>query len=240
MVEGRSKAVFKDWLAGRPEPWRANIEIVAMAGFSGFKTAAAEEIPEATAVMNTPSASSALPPTPWTAAAGRIQQQLHGHGGRSGDPLHSTRRTLSTGDGLLTDKQRTRLHALFAVPEHVEVEATWGIDRRRIAACRDHDRTRGRAAMTALIDAVGAGVPATLVELRWLGRTLKQPAADISADFDRPHTSNGPTEAINGPLEHLRGSALGFRNLTNYLARSLLESGGFRPRLLRPRSGGPL
>jgi len=29
-------------------------------------------------------------------------------------------------------------------------------------------------------------------------------------------------------LEHLRGSALGFRDLTNYIARSLLEAGGFR------------
>ena len=38
-------------------------------------------------------------------------------------------------------------------------------------------------------------------------------------------------EGINGRLEHLRGSALGFRNLTNYIARSLLESGGFRPRV---------
>ena len=35
----------------------------------------------------------------------------------------------------------------------------------------------------------------------------------------------------DGRLEHLRGSALGFRNLTNYIARSLLETGGFRPRL---------
>ncbi|GAB3897540.1 hypothetical protein GCM10027612_54040 [Microbispora bryophytorum subsp. camponoti] len=51
------------------------------------------------------------------------------------------------------------------------------------------------------------------------------------AYFDRPGTSNGPTEAINGRLEHLRGSALDFRNLTNYIARSLLETGGFRPRL---------
>ena len=41
--------------------------------------------------------------------------------------------------------------------------------------------------------------------------------------------------AINGRLEHLRGSALGFRNLTNYIARSLLETGGLRPRL-HPRS----
>jgi hypothetical protein len=31
------------------------------------------------------------------------------------------------------------------------------------------------------------------------------------------------------------GSALGFRNLTNFIARSLLETGGFRPRL-HPRS----
>jgi hypothetical protein len=30
----------------------------------------------------------------------------------------------------------------------------------------------------------------------------------------------------------LRGSALGFRNLANYIARSLLETGGFRPQLL--------
>jgi len=33
------------------------------------------------------------------------------------------------------------------------------------------------------------------------------------AYFDRPRTSNDPTEAINGRLEHLRGIALGFRSL---------------------------
>lgn len=44
-----------------------------------------------------------------------------------------------------------------------------------------------------------------------------------------------PGEAINGRLEHFRGSALGFRNLTNYIARSFLETGGFRPQL-HPRS----
>jgi len=60
---------------------------------------------------------------------------------------------------------------------------------------------------------------------------LKKRSADVLDYFDRPGTSNGPTEAINGRLEHLRGSALGFRNLTHYIARSLLETGGFRPRL---------
>ena len=152
-----------------------------------------------------------------------------------GDPLYQARRTLHTGDKLLTDRQRIRLEALFATDEHVEVEATWGIYQRMIAAYRELDKTKGKQMMQAVIDAVTTGVPAALVEIRRLGRTLKQRAADVLAFFDRPGTSNGPTEAINGRLEHLRGSALGFRNLTNYVARSLLEAGGFRP-ALHPRS----
>jgi hypothetical protein len=39
------------------------------------------------------------------------------------------------------------------------------------------------------------------------------------------HTSNGPTEAINGGLEALRGKAFGIRNLTDYRIRSLLHCG---------------
>jgi hypothetical protein len=78
---------------------------------------------------------------------------------------------------------------------------------------------------------VSSGVPAALSEIRRLGRTLKRRAVDVLAYFERPGTSNGPTEALNGRLEHLRGSALGFRNLTHYIARSLLETGGFRPQL---------
>jgi len=85
--------------------------------------------------------------------------------------------------------------------------------------------------MRNLIESASRGVPAALTEIITLGRTLTRRAADILAYFDRPPTSNGPTEAINGRLEHLRGSALGFRNLTTYIARSVLETGGFRPRL---------
>jgi transposase len=100
-----------------------------------------------------------------------------------------------------------------------------------IAAYREPDRAQGRQLMQKLIDSLSHGVPAALTELITLGRTLTRRATDVLAYFDRPGTSNGPTEAINGRLEHLRGSALGFRNLTNYIARSLLETGGFRPRL---------
>ena len=81
-----------------------------------------------------------------------------------------------------------------------------------ITAYRDTDRAAGQRTMSTLIEALSGTVPAELTELITLGRTLKRRAADVLAYFDRPGTSNGPTEAINGRLEHLRGSALGFRN----------------------------
>ena len=143
----------------------------------------------------------------------------------------ASRRVLHTGADLLTDRQQQRLTALFGADEHIQVEATWGIYQRMIGAYREPDRAKGRKLMSNLIDALGRGVPAALTEIITLGRTLKKRAEDVLAYFDRPGTSNGPTEALNGRLEHLRGSALGFRNLTNYIARSLLETGGFRPRL---------
>jgi len=230
MVEGRSKAVFKQWLAARPKEWSKRIEVVAMDGFTGFKTATAEELPDAVPVMD-PFHVVRLAGDALDRCRQRVQQDTTGHRGRAGDPLYKARRTLHTGASLLTDKQHARLEAVFASEEHVEVEATWGIYQRIVAAYREPDKQKAKQMMQAVIDAVTTGVPAALVEIRRLGRTLKQRATDILAFFDRPGTSNGPTEAINGRLEHLRGSALGFRNLTHYITRSLLEAGGFRPAL---------
>jgi len=230
MVEGRSKQAFKQWLSEREPSWRDAVEAVAMDGFTGFKTATTEELPDAVAVMD-PFHVVRLGGDALDRCRRRVQQTTHGHRGRKDDPLYRARRTLHTGTDLLTDKQCQRLTDLFAVDEHVEVQATWGIYQRMIAAYREPDRTRGRDLMSTLIESVSQGVPSVLSEVITLGRTLKKRAADVLAYFDRPGTSNGPTEAINGRLEHLRGSALGFRNLTNYIARSLLETGGFRPRL---------
>jgi transposase len=65
-----------------------------------------------------------------------------------------------------------------------------------IAAYRHEDRATGRELMVKLIESVSTGVPTALVEVTKLGRTLKTRAADVLAYFDRPGTSNGPTEAI--------------------------------------------
>ncbi|PQM49847.1 ISL3 family transposase [Mycolicibacter virginiensis] len=232
MVEGRSKKAFQDWLAERPQPWRDGVEVVAMDGFSGFKTATAEELPEAATVMD-PFHVVRLAGNALDECRRRVQLATCGHRGRKTDPLYRSRRTLHTGADLLTDRQKARLTALFTGDIHVEVEATWQMYQRTVAAYREPDRRKGRATMAALITTLSTAVPKPLIELTTLGHTLKKRAADVLAYFDRPGTSNGPTEAINGRLEHLRGSALGFRNLTNYIARSLLETGGFRPQLHR-------
>ena len=174
---------------------------------------------------------SASPATPWTGAAAGSS--------RSSTATAATRTIRCIGlvapctpaSTCSPTRQRQRLEQLFADDNHVQVEVTWGVYQRMIIAYREPDRARGRELMTKVIDALSDGVPQPLTELYTLGRTLKKRAADVLAYFDRPGASNGPTEAINGRLEHLRGSALGFRNLTNYIARCLLEAGGFRPRL---------
>jgi transposase len=132
-----------------------------MDGFTGIKTEAAEELPDAVEVM---------------------------------DPFRVIR--LYTGHGLQTDKQKNRLEALFVADDHAEVEASWGIYQRVIAAYREPEGTRGKQLMQALIDAVSTGVPAALTEVITLGRTLKRRAGDALPYFDRPGTSNGPTEAL--------------------------------------------
>lgn len=52
MVGGRSTGAFQDWLAARDDGFKAAVEVVAMDGFTGFKTAATMELPDAVTVMD--------------------------------------------------------------------------------------------------------------------------------------------------------------------------------------------
>jgi len=46
VVEGRSKKVLKTWLAQRDQAWRGRVALVAMDGFTGFKSAAGKGLPQ--------------------------------------------------------------------------------------------------------------------------------------------------------------------------------------------------
>ena len=174
MVEGRSKQAFKTWLAGRPQAWRDGVEVVAMDGFTRFKTATTEELPDAVPVMDpfhvvrlagerpgplpTPRpAEPARPPRPGEGPAlpgpahtAHRREPAHRQADR---PAHGTVRPVVHGD------------------EHVEVEATWGVYQRMIAAYREPNRTRGRELMVTLIESVSRGVPTALTEIITLGRS---------------------------------------------------------------------
>jgi transposase len=43
---------LRQWLAAREQSWRDKVQVVARDGFTGFKTAATDELPDAVAVMN--------------------------------------------------------------------------------------------------------------------------------------------------------------------------------------------
>lgn len=229
LVPGRSAAAFKTWLAVQTPTFRDHVEIVAMDGFSGYKNAATDQLPEAIAVMD-PFHVVALAGTKLDLCRQRIQQLTCGHRGRSGDPLYGVRRILRTRWTLLSARRKAKLEAVFADENHLAVQLCWSFYQRMIAAYAHFDRRRGKAMMTAIINTLRSGVPDALEELAQLGRTLWRRRADVLAYFDH-HASNGPTEAINGRLEALRRNALGFRNLTHYRLRSLLHCGNLTQRI---------
>ena len=199
MVPGRSKKVFKTWLASQPDTWRERIEIVAMDGFTGFKSAAAEELPDATTVMD-PFHVVHLAGNALDECRRRIQQELHHRRGRATDPLYKARRMLHTRSCLLTARQQYQILDLFSSDEHVALEVTWSVYQNIIDAYRSSNARGGKTLMHEEITRLtSTSVPSSLTELITLGRTLKRRATDILAYFDNPHTTGGPTEAINAP-----------------------------------------
>jgi transposase len=52
LVAGRSAAALADWLAAQPADFAAGIEVVAMDGFAGYKSAVTAVVPDAVTVMD--------------------------------------------------------------------------------------------------------------------------------------------------------------------------------------------
>ena len=147
LVPGRSAAAFSGWLGARDPAFRAQVQVVAMDGFIGYKNAATTAVPDAVTVMD-PFHVVALAGAKLDTCRQRLQQATLGRRGRSGDPLYRARRTLRTRTELLTDRQRTRLEAVFAAEDHTPVEVTWRIYQDIIAAYAHPDRHRGRTLLT--------------------------------------------------------------------------------------------
>jgi len=230
MRPGRSAEVLRSWLQQRSEAFRESVQVVTMDGFAGYATAVDHALPAATKVMD-PFHVVHLAAEKLTGCRQRLQRETTGRRGRKDDPLYKHRRSLMTRTNYLTDRQKQRLNLLWATDDdYVALQVTWAFYQDVIAAYGHPDKSRGKKLMTRVIHTLHKGLPEGLEELAQLGRTLWRRRAGILAYFDLG-ASNGPVEAINGRLEHLRGIALGFRNLNHYILRSLIHSGQLQDRI---------
>ena len=98
-----------------------------------------------------------------------------------------------------------------------------------IDAYRDPSKIRGKASMQAEINTLtSTRVPNCLTELMTLGRTLKRRAGDILAYFDHPTPAIALPKPSTAASNTYADPHSDLRNLTNYIIRALLETGGFR------------
>ena len=227
---GRSADVLRTWLQERDPGFRSQVQVVTMDGFTGYASAVDQVLPQARKVMD-PFHVVHLAADKLTGCRQRLQRETTGRRGRKDDPLYKHRRTLLTRRNYLTERQNRRLDLLWATDdEYVALEVTWMFYQDMIQAYGHPKKSEGKKLMERIINTLRKGVPKGLEELAQLGRTLWRRREDVLAYFDIG-ASNGPVEAINGRLEHLRGIALGFGNLDHYILRCLIHSGQLHTRI---------
>ncbi|HET7406285.1 MAG TPA: ISL3 family transposase [Actinomycetales bacterium] len=223
LVPGRSGAVYAQWLRSRNDAFRAGVQVATLDPFHGYKNALDDELEDAIAVLDAFHIVK-LGTHAVDEVRRRVQQEIHGHRGRSGDPLYGIRNVLRCGEEKLTDKQKTRLAKAFTADErHVEVEVAWRCAQQLRTAYNTERLSDGRK----IAEQVLASFPTCPIpEIKRLGKTLKQWREAFLAYFETRRASNGGTEAINGLIELHRRIARGFRNRDNYRLRMLLIGGG--------------
>jgi transposase len=182
---GRSGHVYADWLQARGDAFRARVQVATLDPFHGYKNAIDDQLDDAVAVLDAfhvvKVATTAL-----DQVRRRVQQEIHGHRGRRGDPLYGIRHILHAGAERLTDGQRSRLQRAFATDErHDEVAVAWQCAQQVRAVYHAGTPAEGRAIAERII----SGFPSCPIpEIRRLGKTLRQWRAAFLA-----YLSLGPT-----------------------------------------------
>jgi transposase len=153
----------------------------------------------------------------------RVQHAQTGHRGRTGDPLYTIRRVLRRRADHLSTKAQARLEAeLIAGDPDGEVTIAWTIAQHVMDLYQGDDPDQARAAAAELIAALRE---CPIEELARLGRTLHAWREELTAHFDHPEVSNGPTENLNLKIKNTKRTARGYRNFAHYRLRLLLNHG---------------
>ena len=224
LVSGRSGKAYADWLQARGDAFRKRVKVAALDPFQGYKNAIDEQLQDAVAVADAFHIVK-LGGQAVDEVRRRVQQTIHGHRGRTGDPLHGIRNLLRCAEERLTDKQQARLAAAIDADErHLEVFVAWQCAQQLRQVYHQLTAAAGKALATKIIDSFPS---CPIPEIARLGRTLKRWKTAFLAYFDTDGANNGGTEAVNGLIELHRRIARGFRNWDHYRLRMLLIGGAF-------------
>jgi transposase len=126
----------------------------------------------------------------------------------------------------LSVKATARLQAgLIAGDPDGEVTLAWTVAQDLMDLYRLDDPETARTQSEQLIGDLRA---CPILELARLGRTLHAWRTELCAHFDHPAVSNGPTENLNLKIKNTKRTARGYRNVTHYRLRLLLNHGRIR------------
>ena len=219
LVEGRSGAVLRGWLAARPER-KARIATAALDPYRGYATALADQLPSAVRVLD-PFHVCKLGLDALDEVRRRVQQDTLGRRGHRDDPLYRSRRLARRRYDRLSQRALTKLVTRLSDGDpNGEVAAAWTIAQDLMAAYATNDPAAGRVRAEHVIT---AALSCPVPEIARLGRTLRAWRPELLAHFTTGGlVSNRPTEAMNLLIERDRRTAHGFRNFTNYRTRLLL------------------
>lgn len=239
VVEGRSKAALRAWLAAQSPSWRAGVKVATLDAYASYRSALTDPdvgLPDATLVVDHFHAAK-LANAAIDDVRRRVQRETTGHRGRKHDPLYRIRKLLLTAHERLDDDARARIAgALAAGDPFDEVACAWMAKEllRAVYAAGSiwHAAARLRTFYwwAAEID---------VDEVTRLARTVDRWRDEILAYFTTGGASNGPVEAMNGEIEQLERTARGFRNFDNFRTRILLQTAVRWHTQPTPRLRGP-
>jgi transposase len=214
--------VLQTWLATQQPAWRAAITTASLDPFRGYATALTSQLPDATRVLD-PFHVVRLALAAIDDVRRRVQQDQTGHRGRTGDPLYGIRRVLRRRADHLSTRARDRLERGLVAgdPDH-EVTVAWIVAQRVMGLYQQLDPARAR---TEAVELTAALRSCPIAELARLGRTLHAWRDELTAHFDHPTVSNGPTESLNLKIKNTKRVARGYRNFAHYRLRLLLNHG---------------
>ena len=204
----------------------AGIDVATLDPFHGYKNAIDDQLEDAVAVLDAFHVVK-LGTDAVDECRRRVQQEIHGHRGRKGDPLYGIRDdpALRPGERSPTGSRARLDRAIVADERHDEVDRRLAV---RPAAPSSAYPAKHAGRGQAIAEKILASFrTCPIPEIARLGRDPQAvEKTAFLAYFDTGRANNGGTEAINGLIELHRRIARGFRNRDNYRLRMLLIGGG--------------